>query len=577
MGFLTRSLLLFAALGGLGLATAADQPEAGSGVSKKQSLETRRFLVVAANPLASEVGAAILRAGGNAMDAAVAVQLVLGLVEPQSSGIGGGAFLLVYSAHDGRLRSYDGRETAPAGVTPRLFLDETGAPRKFYDAVVGGRAIGAPGVLRLLELAHRNHGQLDWSALFEPAARLAEDGFFVSPRLNALLTLDKFLPQQPAAAEYFYAADRTAPPVGARLRNPHYAALLRRLAVDGVEAFYNGTVAQAIAAAASAHPANPGVLAASDLSAYRAIEREPLCGRYRQWKVCGMAPPSSGGIAVLQMLGVLQRFDLASLAPNSAAAAHLFSEAGRLAYADRNMFVADPAFTSVPVAGLLAGDYLSERASRVRLDRSMGTALPGQPAGQQQKYAAGADSEIAGTSHFSIVDAEGNAVAMSTTIEDAFGSRQWVHGFLLNNQLTDFSFVPERNGLPVANRVEAGKRPRSSMAPTMVFDTEGRLRLVIGSPGGAHIINYVTKVLIGVLDWQLDIQRAIDLPNVGSRNGPTELERDSSAAALVPALEALGHEVRLVDSTSGLHGIERIVGGWRGGADPRREGEARGE
>jgi len=507
------------------------------------------FMVAAAHPLAAQAGYDILARGGSAVDAAIAVQMVLGLVEPESSGIGGGAFLLHWSEKERRLRSYDGRETAPAAARRERFMRD-GKPMAFMDAVVGGRSVGVPGVLRMLELAHRHHGRLPWSELFQPAIDLAERGFPLSPRLHAVLQAERYLPDDPAARAVYYGKG-----VGELIVNAQYAATLRTVAERGARAFYEGDIAADIARAVRVNR-KPGDLTAADIAAYQAREREPVCGVYRVWRICSMGPPSSGGVAVLQILGILERTPFAEAPPQSARAVHFFSEAGRLAYADRARYLGDPDFVAVPLARLLAPAYLASRA-RVIGERSMRRAMAG-------------DLE-SGTSHFSIVEGNGDAVAMTTTVESGFGSRIMVRGFLLNNELTDFDFVP---GGP--NEVGPGKRPRSSMAPTMVFDQEGTLQLIIGSPGGSAIINYVAKALVGVLDWHLDIQSAIDLPNFGSRNGPTQIERGSRYERLRPELERRGHEVRFAEFESGLHGIERVPGGWRGGADPRREGVAQG-
>ena len=504
-------------------------------------------MVSAAHPLATKAGYDILARGGSAVDAAIAVQMVLGLVEPESSGIGGGAFLLHWSQREAKLRSYDGRETAPKAARGDRFLRD-GKPTAFMDAVVGGRSVGVPGVLRMLELAHARHGRLPWAELFQPAIDAAEQGFALSPRLYAVLQDERYLRQDPAAARIYYGKA-----VGERIVNREYAATLRALAAHGASAMYEGPIAADMVRAVRSQK---GDLTEADVRGYRATEREPVCGTYRVWRICSMGPPSSGGVGVLQILGLLERSPFGSAPPQSAQAVHYFSEAGRLAYADRARYLGDPDFVAVPVARLLNGEYLERRAKLIT-ERSLRRALPG-------------DME-SGTSHFSIVESNGDAVAMTTTIESGFGSRIMVRGFLLNNQLTDFDFTP---GGP--NEVGGGKRPRSSMAPTFVFDSQGAVKLIVGSPGGSQIINFVAKALVGVLDWQLEVQEAIDLPNFGSRNGPTQLERGSRYEALAPALTERGHEIRLSEMESGLHAIERIPGGWRGGADPRREGVALG-
>jgi len=572
-------------------ARAPQAPEAASGFTEKPGGSARRYMVAAANPLAADAGHQMLKAGGSAVDAAVAVQMVLNLVEPQSSGIGGGLFLV---HHDGKtVQAYDGRETAPAQATPELFL-KNGEPMPFMEGVVGGRSVGVPGVLRALEMAHRQHGKLPWKALFQPAIRLAEQGFAISPRLAAMLREEgaAALRKDPAARAYFFAADGQPKTAGTVLRNPELAAVLRDVAERGPVAFHEGAVARDIAAKVRAHPTNPGLLTEADLAGYRAKRREALCFDYKAWRLCGMPPPSSGTLAIGQMLGMLSQRDLASAVPvqadfglePSAAAVHLLSEAGRLAYADRGRYVADTDFVPLPggnASAMLNAEYLQQRASLIT-NRSMGQAQPGVPLTPAVSQASDRSPELPSTSHVSAVDAHGNALSMTTTIENAFGAQIMVRGFLLNNQLTDFSFVPSEDGVPVANRVEGGKRPRSSMSPMLVFRRgSGEFVMSLGSPGGSAIINYVAKVLVGTLDWGLNVQQAISLPNFGSRNGPTELEQGRSSALLVDALKARGHEVRVMPQTSGLQAIQRIVEDgqpmWFGGADPRREGVVRGD
>ena len=508
--------------------------------------EAKGSIVAAAHPLAVEAGVEMLAKGGSALDAAIAVQLVLGLVEPESSGIGGGAFLLYWSEKDKALRSYDGRETAPAAARPDRFLNSKKEPLRFLQAAVGGRSVGVPGVVAMLQLAHQRHGRLAWRELFQPAIRVAEQGFDVSHRLRSVLDQERFLRQDPEARALYYSG-------GPRVVNKAYAATLRRLAEDG-GALYRGEIAADVVRAVQARG---GDLALADLAAYRPVEREPVCAPYRVYRICSMGPPSAGGIAVLQMLGILERTDFAKAAPRSAPAAHLFAEAGKLAYADRARYGADADFVPVPVARLLDGNYLEKRAKLIT-----GRAMPLAPPG---------DTEASGTSHLSIADAEGNVVSMTTTIEASFGSRLMVRGFHLNNELTDFDFTPGG-----ANQVAPGKRPRSSMAPVIVFDADGRVRMALGSPGGPWIINYVAKTLVAMLDWGFDPQAAIDAPNFGNRNGPTVLE-EGTPASLVEQLKERGHEVRLAKLTSGLHVIERVADGWRGGADKRREGVVSGQ
>ena len=563
------------------------QPEASSAFRVGlNSVTASKHMAASANPLATEAGREILRAGGSAVDAAIAIQMVLTLVEPQSSGVGGGAFLMHWDGR--RVIAYDGRETAPMAADEKLFLLPDGKAMPFYDAVVGGRSVGTPGAIRMLEVAHKQHGKLPWARLFEPAIRLAEGGFPMSPRLNMQLAAEKYLKNDAASAAYFYSADGTPKAVGTAMRNPALAATLRAIAANP-NVFYAGEIPADIVKAVTAHP-NAGRLAVTDFASYQVKQREPICTDYKQWRVCGFPPPSSGGIAVAQMLGIFASRNIAAVPPTNVSnklelqpdAVHLFSEAGRLAFADRGLYVADSDFVKVNVAGLVEPAYLKQRAQLIG-DRSMGTAKPGVPPGTQMGAAEDASPHKTATSHISVVDGYGNALSMTTTIEDGFGARMMVRGFLLNNQLTDFSFAPMADGLPIANRVQAGKRPRSSMAPTLVFDrASGQLVGTVGSPGASQIIGYVAKTLIGVLDWNLDVQQAISLPNFGSRNGPTELERGQFGPQMVEALKARGHDVREIDMASGLQGIVRVrlpngTLGWAGGADPRREGIALGD
>ena len=538
-------------------------------------------MVATANPLATRAGYDVLRAGGNAVDAAIAVQLVLGLVEPQSSGLGGGAFLLLHDARTRRLTAYDGRETAPAAAKADRFLGPDGKPLAFYDAVIGGRSVGVPGIARLLEAVHRDHGRLRWSRLFERAITLAEDGFPVSARLHALIAAETHW-SQARARDYFLTREGTAPPVGTMLRNPAYARTLRTLASEGAQPFYDGPIADDIVRTANEAAPNPGDLTRRDLAGYAIKVRAPVCGPYREYRVCGMPLPSSGGTTVLQVLGMLAPYDIASMGPASFWSVHFLSEAERLAFADRGVYLADPDFVSPP-PGLLDVDYLRARSRLIKVNRSLGVAAPGDPSRERERAedpVLGTDgaAEFPSTSHVAIVDRDGNAVSMTTTIEDQFGSRLMTEGgFLLNNELTDFSFLPVDDGKPVANRVEAGKRPRSSMAPTIAYDARGRVAIVIGSPGGSAIINYVVKTLVALIDWKLDPQAAIALPNFGSRNGPTELENHTAVAALQPRLEALGHRTAVIEQTSGVQAIVRTSHGFLGGADPRREGVVLGD
>jgi gamma-glutamyltranspeptidase/glutathione hydrolase len=611
------------------------QPEAASGFTPKPGWATTRFAVAAANPLATEAGYQILKAGGSAIDAAIAVQMVLALVEPQSSGIGGGAFLLYSNGRS--VEAFDGRETAPAAADEKLFIGANDKPLAFYDGVVGGRSVGTPGAVRMLELVHRQHGKLPWARLFGPAIALAEGGFQVSPRLAGLLKNDKYLKNDPVAAAYFYQPDSAPLAVGTRLRNPALADVLRQIAARGADALHTGPVAQAIVSKVQSHPTNPGKLALSDLANYQPKKRESLCTDYsaraKTYRLCGMPPPSSGAIAIGQILGILSHTPAATLplesplkrtvdkpisgenrlqmqdatlatgtgsAPGTATPAptltpsadwlHIYTDASRLAFADRAQYVADPDFVQPPGRSwmsLLDDGYLRQRASLIQPNGpSLKTALPGTPGPVKTAYAPMPEQPEYGTSHISIMDAFGNALAMTTTIEDQFGARLMTDGgtgkpggFLLNNELTDFSFAPtDAQGQPVANRVQPGKRPRSSMAPTLVFDkASGHIVASAGSPGGALIIHFTAKTLYGMLNWGLNAQQAIDLPNFGSLNGPSLLEEKRFSPATVEALRTRGAEVREQAMTSGLQAIEKTPGGFFGGADPRREGVVRGD
>lgn len=580
-----RYLMLFAALAVSACSdlsptqadkTAALDPEAATGFVDKSGVSANRHMVAAATPAAARAGEAILTAGGTVIDAAVAVQAMLTLTEPQSSGLGGGGFMLYWDAKEQKLYTIDARETAPMTATPALFLDAQGKPPKqFMDAVTGGRSVGTPGILRGLELAHERWGKLAWSELFSETIDKAEHGFIVGERLQKLLEL-KISPgllKMSPGKEYFY-PNGEALQAGSIKQNPEYAKTLRLIAEKGADAFYQGEIADAIVRAVQNAPINPGLMQHDDLAVYQAILREPVCAEYRVYEVCGMGPPSSGGITVLQILGMLENFPVNEWAVNSETAVHHFTQASRLAFADRNRYIADSDFVDVPVTELLNKGYLSERASLIQ-EGDMGRAQAG--VFTQYSYADDQSPEFPNTTHVSIVDVEGNVFSMTSSIEMGFGSGVMAAGFLLNNQLTDFSIVPEVNGELVANRVEAGKRPRSSMSPMMVFDASGAPIHAVGSPGGARIINYVAQTLVGLLDWDLDMQAAIDLPHVTNLNGVTSLEKGTAIEALADRLRHRGHDVKVQDLNSGLHGISLLSDGTLyGGADPRREGIAAG-
>lgn len=524
-----------------------------------------REMVAAAHPLAVEAGLSVLRNGGTAVDAAVAVQMVLGVVEPQASGLGGGGFLLFYDAATRAITVYDGRETAPAGATPTMLLGADGKPLPFPQAVVSGISVGVPGAVALLELAHREHGRMAWAELFKPAVALAREGFPVSPRLAAWLGDIKSFANEPAARAIYYNGDGSPKKQGDRVLNPALADTLQLVAEWGAQGLQEGPIAEEIVARVHGHQ-RPGTLSLADLKSYTPIKREALCGPYRVWIVCGMPPPSSGGVAILQALALLEPFELLRERPNSLRALHLIAETSRLIFADRAHYLADPAFVPVPVAKLLAPSYLDERRKLISPDKTMSREKPVE-AGYVEN----------GTSHVTIVDRDGNAVSFTTTIEAPFGSHMMVGGFILNNELTDFSPIAERNGQPVANRVQPGKRPRSSMSPTFVLTRDRSLVLAVGSAGGQRIIGDTLQALIGMLDWNLSAQAALNLPRILNMNGVTELEDRGDLPAQADALRALGHEVQVRRHEGGLTAIRREGDGWDGGADPRRDGVARGE
>ena len=563
-----------------GLSTFATPSEqAQAAIAAKQAgtpMTAQNWMVAAAHPLAVEAGAAMLRQGGTAADAMVVVQAVLGLVEPQSSGLGGGAFLVWFDAVSGDITTLDGRETAPLAATPTLFQTEDGEPMGFWDAVIGGRSVGTPGTPKLMEEAHARWGRADWASLFTPAIALAEDGFIVSERLSGAIAAGADRLQTfSRTADYFFPGGE-ALQAGDTLTNAAYADTLRLIAAHGSNAFYEGPVADDIVATVRTAAGNPGVLTATDLEIYEVVERDPVCVPYRTMEVCGMGPPSSGALTVGQILGMLDRYDLAALGPNNVESWRLLGDASRLAFADRGRYMADSDFVPMPTAGLTAPAYLDARAALLEGDAALAEVAPGDPEWDHAMLLANDTSlELPSTSHISIVDQYGNALSMTTTIENGFGSRLMVRGFLLNNELTDFSFRTHSDGIPIANRIEPGKRPRSSMSPTIVLEN-GAPRLVIGSPGGSRIIGYVAKSIVAHVDWGMDVQQAVSMPHLVNRFGTYDLEEGSDAIAFGGPLTALGYEVNIRGLTSGLHAIA-IEESLSGGADPRREGIALGE
>ncbi|MCH8537614.1 MAG: gamma-glutamyltransferase [Alkalimonas sp.] len=551
------------------------EPEAATGIYQQALVQASDYMVAAAHPLAAQAGTSILAQGGSAMDAAVAVQLVLGLVEPQSSGIGGGAFILHWDQAEQHMTTFDGRETAPKSADGSLFMHgDTAMP--WREAYVGGKSVGVPGLFASLYKAHQRYGVLPWADLFTDAITLAEEGFPVSDRMAAQLAVgwNRGIEHSEAASHYFYPEGQPLQ-AGEIITNQAYAKVLRQVATEGPKAFYHGDNATALVQTVQQAKVNAGQLSLTDLAEYSAVERAPVCGRYRSYRICGMPPPSSGGVAVLQILGLLERFDMAELAPDSLAAIHLFSQASQLAFADRDHYLADADFVEVPADELVHPAYLAQRSTLISPTKAFTAVAAGQPV-QDLARLSNASPELPNTSHFSIVDGKGNAVSLTSSIENVFGSGLMVNGYLLNNQLTDFSLSPELDGHLVANRVEGGKRPRSSMAPVMVFDEEGALRFVLGSPGGSRIINYVAQTLVALIDWQLDIQSAINLAKITHRNDFLALEKGTAITEHQTALEQMGHQVRVIDLNSGLHGIVITTSGLQGGADPRREGQVLG-
>jgi gamma-glutamyltranspeptidase / glutathione hydrolase len=566
---------------GAALSNDAEVTAALNAKAAGKAVTAKDWMVVAANPLAVRAGADVLAEGGTAADAMVAVQTVLGLVEPQSSGLGGGAFLVWYDAETGEVTTLDGRETAPLQATPKLFLDENGEPLKFFDAVVGGRSVGTPGTPMLMEEAHRRWGRSNWAGLFNDAIVLAEDGFEVSPRMAASIAGDAERLSRYGTARDYFLPGGVPLAAGATLMNPAYADTLRQIAAGGAKAFYEGPIAADIVRTVREAEGNPGVLSREDFATYTIRGRPPVCVTYRAHEVCGMGPPSSGGLTVGQILKLVEHADIAGLGAENPTAWRLIGDASRLAFADRERYMADDDFVPVPVKGLVDEAYMAGRAKLLEGDKALNTVEPGLPAfdhamNSYPRRADGEAIELPSTSHISIVDRYGNALSMTTTIENGFGSRLMVRGFLLNNELTDFSFRTHVDGVPVANRVEPGKRPRSSMAPTIVLK-DGKPVFVVGSPGGSQIIGYVAQAIINRIDWGMDPQQAVAAPHLVNRSGPFDLEEGTDAEALKEPLEAMGYEVKTGDINSGLHVIAVTPDGLQGGADPRREGIALGD
>ena len=576
------SILIFSVLFSMANAYAVEEdlaPESATGLQKNIATSHHKSMVVTAHPLATKAGLNILKKGGTASDAAVAIQAMLTLVEPQSSGIGGGAFLLYWDQTAKKLHAYDGRETAPLNADGQLFYRDN-QPMTWVNALVGGRSVGTPGVLKMLELAHHKHGILSWKGLFKDAISTSQQGFDVTPRLHKLIAsgINPGLDRYPEAKNYFFLDDGSPLPIGFRRTNPDLADSLTLIADQGSAAFYTGSIANSLAQRIHSVEDNPGLLTIDDLAQYRAQEREPICLPYQIYSVCGFPPPTSGGVTVLQIIKLLEHTDFAQFDPNSAQAKHLFTQASRLAFADRGRYLADSDFVEVPINELLQTTYLKQRALQINKIKDLGKVQPGNPPGITLSQADDQSPELPSTSHFVVVDQWGNAVSMTSSIEMAFGSTLMVGGFLLNNQLTDFSFTSESQGKLIANRVQPGKRPRSSMSPFMIFDAEGNLYAAIGSPGGSRIINYVAESLLMMLNTDLPLQEAINQPHVSNRNGLTELEAHTRAEELAPQLEAMGHKVKIRDLNSGLHAFRRTPDGrWESGVDNRREGLSLGE
>ncbi|HEX2591626.1 MAG TPA: gamma-glutamyltransferase [Rhizomicrobium sp.] len=538
----------------------------------------KKHIIAAANPYATDAGRQMMRQGGSAVDAAIAAQLVLTLVEPESSGIGGGAFMMVYDPKTGDVKSFDGRETAPASAKPDMFLDANGKARPHNEAIPGGLSTGVPGTIAMMEMAHKKYGKLAWAKLFAPAIALADKGFPIGPKLAASIASHASMAAtMPDFKRYFFHADGTPMAKGEILKNPTYAKTLRILAKDGAKAFYAGPIAQAIVDAVNNAPVNKTTMTLADIASYRAVERPAVCGTYRGRRICSMGPPSSGGVAIVQILGMLERFPSKDLGPTTLSGVHLFTQASRLAFADRAMYLADPDSVNVPVAGLVDRGYLADRSKLIDPAKDMGKATAGTPPQKHAAYAPQRSPQLPGTSHLSAVDDAGMAVSMTMTIESAFGDYMMANGFFLNNELTDFSFDPVLDGKPVANAPAPGKRPLSAMSPALVFGRDGKFWIATGSPGGPLIIDFVTQSLIAMIDAQMKPQPTVALPRVVNMNGPTILEKGTAVEALTPQLQAMGHQVVTFPIESGLHIVQRVKGGYIGGADPRRDGNVAGD
>jgi gamma-glutamyltranspeptidase/glutathione hydrolase len=551
-------------------------PEPASGFKSKPVLEAKNHMVVSGHPLASQAGDEIIRKGGNAVDAAIATQMVLNLTEPQASGIGGGGFMLYYDKSNGKTEAYDGRESAPAAATADMFLDKDGKPLEYKEALKGGLSVGTPGLLRMLEQVHKAHGKLPWKDLFQPAITLSKNGFPLSPRLYRVIEATPYIIESPMAKDLYFTEKSEIKPVGTIIKNPALADTLTTIANKGADAFYTGAIAKSIVETVRKNPFKPGRLTKRDIAAYQPVVRQPLCENYRGYKLCGMPPPTSGGITILQTLKTLERFKLKSSPENSPETVHLVMDAARLSFADRNTYIADCDFIPVPTAAMLAPDYIKSRSSLINTKNAVKPEA-GNLAWDKRCGEIKPANEHISTTHMSVVDAEGNAVSMTSSIEFAFGSGLMTRGFFLNNELTDFALQPEVDGVKAANRVEPGKRPRSSMSPFFVFDKTGELYLVIGSPGGSRIISYVLQTIVSVLDFGTKLDDAIKQPHYATTGDAIELEKGTTLETLAEPLKKLGHNVITNELTSGLNGIEIKNKKLFSGADARREGEAVGE